>query len=106
MVQAVRPHIHINGNGKQYPLTVVPDAQDRAGAKRKVHLLSSITYSHGEGWVWFVFVGVCVCEFVLERFVFWVALHPEEVDLFVGLSWFEIWSSLKLRQVMSPTFTT
>ena len=43
---------------------------------------------------WFVFVGVCVGKFELVRFVFWVALHPEEVDLFVGLSWFEIWYSL------------
>ena len=25
--------------------------------------------------------GVCVGEFELVRFVFWVALHPEEVDL-------------------------
>ena len=55
---------------------------------------------------WFVFVGVCVGEFELVRFVFWVALHPKEVDLFVGLSWFEFGLVCELRQVMSPTFTT
>ena len=79
-------------------------AQDHAGVRQNTCTDSS-TYSHGEGWLVCV-CGACVGEFELVRFVFWVALHPEEVDLFVGLSWFEFGLVCELRQVMSPTFTT
>jgi hypothetical protein len=60
----------------------------RLGAHRGKNVFtfgaSTVTVRAG----WFVFVGFVLVGFELVRFVFWVALHPEEVDSFEWLSWF------------------
>jgi hypothetical protein len=72
---------------------------------RQKHIaIRARTVSEGS---WVRVCGVCVGKFELVRFVFWVALHPEEVD-WIPLIWVVICFSLVCGspQVMSPTFTT